>query len=50
MQSIENYLNELKRDEIIEKILELKLKRGNKLKIQKLQQKLVNMEKKLNND
>tara|TARA_B100001248_G_C27093662_1_gene323775 strand:- start:380 stop:532 length:153 start_codon:yes stop_codon:yes gene_type:complete len=50
MQSLENYLNEIKRDEIIDQILNLKLNKGSKLKIQKLQQKLVDIEKTLKND
>ena len=50
MQSLENYLNEIKRDEIIDEILNLKLNRGSKLKIQKLQQKLVDIEKNLKDD
>ena len=41
-------MNELERDKIVEQILELKLNRGSKLKIQKLQQKLIDIEKKLN--
>ena len=41
-------MNEQKRDKIVEKILELKLNRGSKLEIQKLQQQLIDIEKKLN--
>ena len=41
-------MNEQKRDKIIDKILELKLNRGSKLEIQKLQQQLIDIEKKLN--
>tara|TARA_Y100001972_G_scaffold105762_1_gene133593 strand:- start:327 stop:485 length:159 start_codon:yes stop_codon:yes gene_type:complete len=48
MQTLNNYMNELERDKIVEQILELKLNRGSKLKIQKLQQKLIDIEKKLN--
>ena len=50
MQSLNNYMNEKKRDKIIDEILELKLNRGSKLKIQKLQQQLIDIEKKLDND
>ena len=50
MQSLNNYMNEQKRDKIIDEILELKLNRGSKLKIQKLQQQLIDIEKKLDND
>ena len=35
-------------DKIVNKILELKLNRGSKLQIQKLQQQLIDIEKKLN--
>ena len=48
MQTLNNYMNELERDKIVEQILELKLNRGSKLKIQKLQQKLIDIEKKIN--
>lgn len=48
MQTFNNYMNEQKRDKIINEILELKLNRGSKLKIQKLQQQLIDIEKKLN--
>ena len=48
MQTFDNYMNEQKRDKIIKKILELKLNRGSKLEIQKLQQQLIDIEKKLN--
>tara|TARA_Y100001972_G_C7543259_1_gene273269 strand:+ start:598 stop:756 length:159 start_codon:yes stop_codon:yes gene_type:complete len=48
MQTLNNYMNELERDKIINEILDLKLNRGSKLKIQKLQQKLIDIEKKLN--
>ena len=41
-------MNEQKRDKIVDKILELKLNRGSKLEIQKLQQQLIDIEKKLN--
>lgn len=41
-------MNELERDKIVNEILDLKLNRGSKLKIQKLQQKLIDIEKKLN--
>ena len=50
MKTLEKYLNEIKRDEIIDEILNLKLNGGSKLKIQKLQQKLVDIEKTLKND
>tara|TARA_B100000963_G_scaffold211010_1_gene183869 strand:+ start:16436 stop:16594 length:159 start_codon:yes stop_codon:yes gene_type:complete len=48
MQTLNNYMNELERDKIVNEILDLKLNRGSKLKIQKLQQKLIDIEKKLN--
>tara|TARA_Y100000114_G_scaffold113985_1_gene107974 strand:+ start:180 stop:317 length:138 start_codon:yes stop_codon:yes gene_type:complete len=41
-------MDEQKRDKIVNKILELKLNRGSKLEIQKLQQQLIDIEKKLN--
>jgi len=41
-------MDEQKRDKIVDKILELKLNRGSKLEIQKLQQQLIDIEKKLN--
>ena len=50
MQQLGDYLDQKRHDEIIEEILDLKLqkRKDSKLKIQKLQQELDDIEKRLN--